>query len=272
VIEPIAGEVGRLERLYEFDLMQGGGHLAAYGVVAAGTASVIAALTDLACPETFAKKYALPDRRPILLFAVGDGNHSLATAKAIWDRIKGSVGMDHPARYALVEIENIHDDGVQFEPIHRIVLGYAHDVVAALHDAFGRDVGITTVGGMADMKAAVDAAAPGRQLVGLIRSEGRFEVVEFLAPPSNIAVGSLQHFLDRLTSGSDAPKVDYLHGDDVLLRLAAQPSNAGFYLAGIAKSELFRTVILEGALPRKTFSMGHAHEKRFYVETRKIRA
>ena len=124
VIEPIGAAKARLEKLYDFDLMLDSGHLTGYAVNdAALENAVIAALRDLAQPETFAAKYGVAADQPVLLFAMGDGNHSLATAKAIWEKIKPAVGMDHPARYALVEIENVHDEGLEFEPIHRVLFG-----------------------------------------------------------------------------------------------------------------------------------------------------
>ena len=127
VIEPLVAGRQRLRKLYDFDLMLGSGHLAGYFADdPALQQQVSAALARLADPAGFAHKYGL-ESKPVLLFAMGDGNHSLATAKAIWERIKGQVGMDHPARYALVEIENIHDTGLEFEPIHRVLFDVQRD-------------------------------------------------------------------------------------------------------------------------------------------------
>jgi hypothetical protein len=106
-------------------------------------------------------------------------------------------------------------------------------------------------------------------LVGFVRPEG-FGVLEFTHPAANLAVGTLQHFLDDFLKQGGAEKIDYVHGSDIVVRLGKQVGNVGFYLAGMQKDELFHTVILDGALPRKTFSMGEAHEKRFYMEARRI--
>ncbi len=128
----------RLPELYDFDLMLGSGHLAGFLVDDKRLESqVVASLQALADPAAFARKYGLPAGQPVLLFAMGDGNHSLATAKAIWEQLKGQgAGMDHPARYALVEIENIHDEGLAFEPIHRVLFDVKRDFVAALQEFY----------------------------------------------------------------------------------------------------------------------------------------
>jgi hypothetical protein len=270
VIEPIGRQVSTLECLYDIELMQGGGRVAGYRVNDALAAGVVPALAELACPDTFADKYGVDMHHPVLLFAVGDGNHSLATAKTMWERIKASAGMDHPARYALVEVQNIHDDGLDFEPIHRVLFGVKRDVLGAMKDSFGTGLRYEAVADMAAMKQAVKSISP-RQAVGIVRPDGRFGVAEFMRPPSKLCVGTLQPFLDRFVSEGGAVRTDYLHGDEVLQRVATQPACAGFYLSDIEKTALFRTVILEGTLPRKTFSMGQAHEKRFYVEARRIR-
>ena len=121
VIEPLSAAKSKLEKLYDFDLMLDSGHLAGYAVNDEFENQVVEALRGLAKPETFAAKYGIGKDQPVLLFAMGDGNHSLATAKAIWEKMKPQVGMDHPSRYALVEIENVHDEGLEFEPIHRVL-------------------------------------------------------------------------------------------------------------------------------------------------------
>jgi hypothetical protein len=270
VIEPIGAATSRLEKLYDFDLMLGSGHLTGYAVNdAALEAGVIAALRGLAQPETFAAKYDLPTDRPVLLFAMGDGNHSLATAKAIWEKIKHTVGPDHPARYALVEIENVHDEGLDFEPIHRVLFGLKRDFLAALKDTFGANVAYTPVASAEEMVKCVDAGQADRQLIGLVSAEG-CGVIEIAHPASNLPVGTIQAFLDPFLKAGGAEKIDYVHGADVTVRLGSQPGNVGLYLPGMRKGDLFKTVILDGALPRKTFSMGEAREKRFYLEARRI--
>ena len=206
----------------------------------------------------------------VLLFAMGDGNHSLATAKAIWEKMKPQVGMDHPSRYALVEIENVHDEGLEFEPIHRVLFGLKKDLFAELKNTFGENFSYTEVASGAEMTQRVDSAGDGKQAIGLVGAGKKFGVIEIAHASSNLAVGTIQSFLDAFLKNGGAEKIDYVHGEDVVERLALQAGNAGFYLAGMHKSELFKTVILDGALPRKTFSMGEAREKRFYMEARKI--
>ena len=270
VIEPLESAKTRLTQLYVFDLMLGSGHLTGYAVDdAALEAGVIAALRGLAQPDTFAAKYDLTSDRPVLLFAMGDGNHSLATAKAIWEKIKATVGLDHPARYALVEIENVHDDGLEFEPIHRVLFGLKRDFLAALKDALGDSVAYAPAASADDMIKRVDAGQADRQLVGLVTVDG-CGVIEIANATSNLPVGTLQAFLDPFLKAGGAEKIDYVHGAAVTVRLGSQPGNVGLYLPGMRKGDLFKTVILDGALPRKTFSMGEAREKRFYLEARKI--
>ncbi|HEY3312976.1 MAG TPA: DUF1015 domain-containing protein [Anaerolineales bacterium] len=269
VIEPLEAAKASLEKLYDFELMLGSGHLRGYQVSARLEVGVINALRTLAQPEVFAGKYGVKDQ-PVLLFAMGDGNHSLATAKAIWEKIKPVVGMDHPARYALVEIENVHDDALEFEPIHRVLFGLKQDILAAARAHFGKDLSYTAVESAEEMVKQVDSARGSRQTIGFIGGGQAFGVLEIDNPSTNLPVGTFQAFLDPFLKAGGAEKIDYVHGADVTAQLGGQPGNAGFYLPGMHKSDLFKTVILDGALPRKTFSMGEAHEKRFYMEGRKI--
>jgi hypothetical protein len=270
VIEPINAAKSRLEKLYDFDLMFNSGHLAGYAVNDEFENQVVEALRGLANPETFAAKYGIGKDQPVLLFAMGDGNHSLATAKAIWEKMKPQVGMAHPSRYALVEIENVHDEGLEFEPIHRVLFGLKKDLFAELEKAFGANFSYKHVSNAEEMVRAVDAAQGENQAIGLVGGGKEFGVVEIANPSSNLPVGTIQAFLDTFLKEGGAEKIDYVHGEDVTVKLGSQPGNAGFYLPGMSKSDLFKTVILDGALPRKTFSMGEAHEKRFYMEARKI--
>ena len=246
------------------------GHLTGYAVNADFVNQVVEALRGLANPETFAAKYGIGADQPVLLFAMGDGNHSLATAKAIWEKVKPQVGMDHPSRYALVEIENVHDEGLEFEPIHRVLFNLKKDLFAELKKTFGENFTYTEVANGEEMIQRVDSAEGEKQAIGLVGGGHKFGVIEIAHAASNLAVGTIQSFLDAFLKDGGADKIDYVHGADVVERLALQPGNAGFYLAGMHKSELFKTVILDGALPRKTFSMGEAREKRFYMEARKI--
>ncbi len=271
VIEPLQAAKPGLEKLYDFDLMLDSGHLSGYAVAPELETDIIAAMRALASPEAFAAKYGV-ENQPVLLFAMGDGNHSLATAKAVWEQMKPTVGMNHPARYALVEIENVHDAGLTFEPIHRLLFGLKKNLIEALKSYFGAELTYVPVAGAAEMVAAVDSATGSQQAIGLVGgvADGSFGVIEIAHPATNLPVGTLQAFLDPFLETGGAEKIDYVHGEEVVVRLGAQAGNAAFYLPGMHKSDLFKTVILDGALPRKTFSMGEAHEKRFYMEARKI--
>jgi hypothetical protein len=270
VIEPLAAARHALPLLYDTELMCGGGQVAGYAVEGAHTHRAVQALRALADPQAFAARYDVPARTPVMLFAMGDGNHSLATAKSIWDSAKATVGMDHPSRYALVEVVNIHDPALDFAPIHRVLFGVTADMRQALVQAFGRRVQCTDMPSAAAVRARVAAALGPRLTVGLIGPGQRFSVVEIADPPSTLAVGTWQPFIDGFIERGGARDVDYVHGDQALERLAQQQDNIGVFFAGMGKSELMRRVVHEGPTPRKTFSMGEAHEKRFYVEARRI--
>jgi hypothetical protein len=271
VIEPLADKKRYLPKLYDFDLMLDSGHLCGYAVNDPDLEEkVIYALRQLADPQIFAEKYGLKSAQPILLFAMGDGNHSLATAKAIWEEMKPKVGLDHPARYALVEVENVHDTGLEFKPIHRILFGIKKDLYQALEAEFGENYTYHAVSSKEEMVQWVNRGDPSGQLIGILGGGRDFGVIRITNPSSNLPVGTIQPFLDGFLKNGGAEKIDYVHGEEVILRLGLQSNNAGIYLAGMAKSDLFKTVILDGALPRKTFSMGEAKEKRFYMEARRI--
>jgi hypothetical protein len=271
VIEPLAAERRILTRLYETDLMLGGGHVAGYAVDAARGEKVTKALLALARPAAFARRYGVEETTAVMLFAVGDGNHSLATAKAFWESVKGTVGMDHPSRYALVEVENIHDPALEFAPIHRLLFGVTADVRAAMAEAFGSRLSCTELPTVGAMRERVHAARGPGHVAGLIGPGQRFSAIEIADPVSTLAVGTLQPFIDRFVERGGATHVDCVHGDHALERLATESHNVGLHLPALGKSDLLRMVVREGPLPRKTFSMGEADEKRFYIEARRIR-
>jgi len=270
VIEPLGAARQTLQKLYETDLMFDGGRVAGYAVDAARSDRAVQALLALARPQAFAARYGVPVETPPMLFAVGDGNHSLATAKSLWDSVKGAVGMNHPSRYALVEVENIHDPALEFAPIHRLLFGVSADVRDALAETFGSRFSCTDVPSAAAMRQRVHATRDARHAAGVIGPGARLSVIEIASPQSTLAVGTLQPFIDRFIEQGGATHIDYVHGDDVLERLASNDGNVGIHLAAVGKSDLLRMVVHEGALPRKTFSMGEANEKRFYIEARRI--
>jgi hypothetical protein len=275
VIEPLAAARDALAVLYDAELMLGGGRVSGRAVDPARGARARDALEALGSASRFEQRYGVAAGTPPMLFAVGDGNHSLATAKAVWDEIKAQAGPDHPARYALVEVENIHDPALHFAPIHRVLFGVTGDFDAALRDAFGGRLRLTAMPDAAALRERVAACcqggAGGTQAVGLVRPGGRFELAELPQAPAPLAVGSWQPVLDRFIEAGGAAQIDYVHGDDVVERLGQQDACVGLHLPTLGKHELLSRVVQDGPLPRKTFSMGEAHEKRYYVEARRIR-
>ena len=244
------------EVLYDFELMLGGGHIKGRLLSDNDKASLADALDALMSPEAMSEKYGNGALAP-LLFAVGDGNHSLATAKATYEEIKSKLGdaaAEHPARYALIEVVNIHDEALKFEPIYRIMTGVdPEDVISALGEYIG------TLHGKAEP-----------QKIEYIYGDRKGTLV-VPAPKQQLTVGTLQIFIDEYIRSHNGSEVDYIHGEVSVRALAQKPNSIGFMFDGMAKSQLFKTVIFDGALPRKTFSMGHAVDKRYYLECRKIK-
>ena len=191
-----------------------------------------------------------------LQYAMGDGNHSLATAKACWEAIKEANPhtdlTNHPARYALVELVNLHSAALQFEAIHRII---------TKTDPGQLMMTLIRVLGLSE--------EPSAQPVTVVRGGEKREMF-IHKPTSNLAVGSLQNALDAYLAANPG-KIDYIHGTETVERLASLPDAIGFLLPDMDKRDLFPSVQKDGALPRKTFSMGHAEDKRYYMEARAIR-
>ena len=253
LIEPVTAKKDSLKKVYECDLMEDGGHIAGWIVEGADVEAFNAVFEEYSA--NVGSKYADLDGVPMIL-ATGDGNHSLATAKTCYEELKAAnPGVDlsnHPARYALVEVENIHDEAQVFEPIHRIIMGLDPEKV------------------LADAKDAIcvedsDAGFEAKVYIG-----EKEETIYLDKGKGELAVGVLQEWLDAYLkeNGGD---IDYIHDDDAIIALAAKPMSIGFLLPAMEKSQLFRGVIADGSLPRKTFSMGHSREKRYYVEARKIK-
>ena len=259
VIEPLSAHTGDMTPLYDFELMEQGGHIRGWQLSQAQMTQVADALCRLADPEAFRARYHTAPDASVLLFAVGDGNHSLATAKECYQRQKKLTPPEQwaslPARYALVELNNLHDESLEFEPIHRVVFGAEPaQVLSALRMAYP------------DAREGEGDGHVIRYLYGNAR--GALTVPD---PAAQLAVGTLQSFLDRWMEGRSGVSLDYIHGAEVVEELTRRPKAIGFLLPPMKKEELFPTVIHDGVLPRKTFSMGEAHDKRFYLEARKIR-
>ncbi len=271
VIEPVAADVAKLPMLYDTELMLGGGHVSGHAVDAARGEAAARALHALAQPQAFAARYSVPPETPPMLFAMGDGNHSLATAKVIWERNKATLGMQHPSRHALVEVVNIHDAALDFASIHRLLFGVTEDLRDALARHFGTALRCSDAPSAAAMRERVLAAPLTAVAVGLIGPGARCSVIEIADVPASLAVGTLQPVIDSFVERGGARELDYVHGDAALERLAMAEGNLGLHFAPLGKSELLKRVILDGPLPRKTFSMGEAHEKRYYIEARRLR-
>ncbi|MBR0208597.1 MAG: DUF1015 domain-containing protein [Oscillospiraceae bacterium] len=231
-------QIRKGEKLYDLELMQGGGHLSGW-------------LVDGEEADRFDERMAayMAEAEDGFCFAVGDGNHSLAAAKACWEEIRRGLDPEaaaaHPARWAMVELENLFDPAQQFEPIHRIVRGVdTGKLLAALGKKYDRGgtpvLWYTKTGG------------------GILRFDR-----------DALPLESLQRALDEYLD-AEGGSIDYIHGEDVALRLGREEGAIAFLLPRIEKDALFRSIASGGALPRKTFSMGHAEEKRYYLECRRI--
>lgn len=255
IIESLKNKVEEKDIVYDFDLMENGGHIKGYKLSDKTIDEVEEGLISLMDKDYFEKKYNVKDKG-ILLFAMGDGNHSLATAKANYENLKKTMTeeeyLNNPARYALVEIVNLHSEALEFEPIHRVIFNTdVNKLVEELYKYYD------------------------------INEEGNGEYFELVTkdidkklyisnPKSNISVGSIQIFLDEYLKENQG-KIDYIHGDETARGMGKEENNVAILFEAMPKEELFRTVILDGALPRKTFSMGHSYDKRFYLESRKIK-
>jgi len=269
VIEPITDHLSRLPKIYDFDLMFSSGHLEGFLIDNLSVEKqVLEAFTKLASKHhNFIDNSSFLDKP--LLFAVGDGNHSLATAKSVWDMKKARLGMNHPLRFALVEIENIHDDSLIFEPIHRILFNVDMDLLKPLKSFFNNTIEIESLDSFSEVIDAVRKSNGPFHVIGIVQ-KGLQAIITIKNPISNLAVGSIQGFLDSYLSSHKSIQIDYIHGTDTFHEICQQSKNTGFFLPPMKKDDLFKTIILDGALPRKTFSMGEAKDKRFYLECRQI--
>ena len=256
VIEPLGGASG-MQTAYDFELMLGGGRIKGSYINASEQERMGLALDALVCEENMSKRYGKEGLAP-LLFAVGDGNHSLASAKAAYEEVKAKLGADeaaaHPSRYALCEVVNIHDEALKFEPIYRVVFGV--DAESFLSE-------------LRRYAASLSGEAEA-QTVEYFYSEAESGSITFEHPCQQLTVGTLQSFIDAYIKEHEDVEVDYIHGEGSVKALSKKSGAIGFMFGGMQKNELFKTVIFDGALPRKTFSMGHAEDKRYYLECRRI--
>ena len=242
VIGPLAKKAADFPVLYDFDLMEGGGHIKGMQVTGSDAHDVMAAITKLG------------DAGEILM-AIGDGNHSLAAAKVYWDELKVSLTdeqrQNHPAGRALVEINNVYDDAIDFEPIHRVL--------------FNVDPGQFIEEFVSAMPKDCEAEY---QIVWASHGEaGRISVGADCIGSMIDAVGK---FLDEYTKKNNA-RIDYIHGDDVVKKLSTPEDCLGLMFPAMEKSDFFKTVQERGVFPKKSFSIGHARDKRYYIECRGIK-
>lgn len=243
VIEPLYADKDNLEKVYDFDLNMDGGHLTGYKVDAKK-------VLDIFDKYEASIQNLYGDDKNEFIFAVGDGNHSLATAQAHWNKIKETLSEeereDHPARYALVEIENLHDDGIVFEPIHRFIFG-ADD---------------------ADFTTYMASKLSGKGSLKMFTSSLEFSIA--VDANSAKAIKDIQDAIDEYIKENKNCSVDYIHGMENLESIASENKGVAIVMPKIQKDELFPFVLKHGTLCRKSFSMGEAEEKRYYVEAKKI--
>ncbi len=252
IIERIGEAKASMTKLYDFDVMMDSGRLEGWLLTDELASYLENELSKLADIDAFNSKYDVDEASP-LTFAVGDGNHSLATAKEYYNLMKQTHGAEGAqcARYALVELVNLHDDSLVFEAIHRVIF----DIDVADFEA-------------ALMTITKETNIPDGQSFVFVNGDIK-KTLRILSPTANLTVGSVQNFIDDYLAGHGG-RVDYIHGEDVVCQLSKEQNACGIILDSMDKSELFKTVILDGALPRKTFSMGDACDKRFYNEARII--
>ncbi len=236
VIEPLKSDVANMKKAYDFELMQKGGHITGWFLNEQQIAQVGQRINALL--EKDGNK---------LMFAVGDGNHSLATAKEC-----SLLSNSEKAKSALVEVVNIHDESIVFEPIYRVLFNAEPQRV------------------IDDMKKALNCDYEGNDAQKFTCVFGDKTVTLSVKPTAKLAVGTLQKWLDEYIKGTEI-KIDYIHGEDVVYTLCKQEGRIGFIFDGMKKEELFDAIKADGSLPRKTFSMGHAYDKRYYIEARKIK-
>ena len=267
IIEPLYEKRDTFSKLYDVELMQNGGHLTGWFIPkSVETENVLNMLDNLADAEIFAQKYNTSLDTPVLPFAVGDGNHSMATAKAYWEKIKHTLSEDeklnHPSRFILAELVNIHDESIIIEPIHRILF----DV--DIENLFESAVKFFE---SKNAKCKIANSIENQNSHAFpFETKDKKGVLIIENSPYALPIASIQTFLDEYIIQNPNTKIDYIHGDNVLSKLASNDNSIGFFMPTLKKDDLFKGVIFDGVLPRKTFSMGDAREKRFYMEAKMI--
>ena len=263
LIEPIGLIKNQLPPLYDGELMLGGGHLRGWAVEdPALIAGIDAALAALADPAAFARRWPAAKGQQPMVLAVGDGNHSLATAKAYWEELKQTLPpeqqADHPARWCLAEVCNVHSPAIEIEPIHRVL--------------FNVDCGAVLLALIAwsDSNMAGICFGDSKQQAFTLAGPHVSNVLSFEDPVAPLTVGTVDEFIEYFMARHSEARVDYVH-DEPAVRALTRQGGVAFLLPPFEKSDLFKGIVMGGVLPRKTFSMGHAEEKRYYIECRRIK-
>lgn len=274
IIEPLMEKKNTYQCIYDTELIQDGGHISGWLIPEGDdTDKIMQQIEALGDEHTFKEKYHLAESYPVLNLAVGDGNHSMATAKAAWENIKKNLSEEerknHPARFCLCEIVNIHDASLEVEPIHRVLFRVDEkdllEQARNYFEAMGSGFVVKDIDSYQKPVATVDNHG------FIICSASGWKAIYVTHPKAGIAVASIQTFLDQYLASHPESKIDYIHGMDVVEKLGMKEENVGIILPDVSKEDLFIGVIKDGVLPRKTFSMGEANEKRYYMECKKIR-
>ena len=252
IIEPLKNKV--TDKIYDFDLMMKGGHIKGYKLNSDLIKQTLLKLEEYADRDYFEDKYDVKDH-PVMLFDMGDGNHSLATAKTCYEKLKKKLSreeyLNHPSRYALVEVVNLHSKALQFESINRVLFDIdTYDFIKELYKFYD-----------------INEYGEGQRFELLTKELD--EILYISNPKSNDIVGTIQTFIDYYLSNHKG-RVDYVHGIDTTVDLGEQDNNLSIILDPMSKDDLFESIILDGSLPRKTFSMGHPYDKRYYLEARSL--
>ncbi len=245
ILSELASKKKTMTKLYDFDLNMNGGHIAGYLVK--NNKALEKQINGLLDKELLLEKYNTEEE---LLFVVGDGNHSLATAKECWELVKKNLSEEekktHPARYALCELQNIHDEAIVFEPIHRFIGGVDETFVDFLRHEI-------------DGEGEIRLVYKGVERTLFVNSD------------PTVAIADIQKAIDKYMTKHPEMYIDYIHGDEYLLEVAQHKDGFALFMPKIEKNTLFSYVTKHGVLPRKSFSMGHAESKRYYLESRIVK-
>jgi hypothetical protein len=275
----IQNNITKFKELYNFKLMINEQNISGYQINDIDSLEVIYnEFSKLCSIDDYNKKYNLTCDEHLLLFATGDGNHSLATAKCHWENIKLNLSEsqknNHPARYSLVEVVNIHDESIEFEPIHRILFNVDTDKLLKDCVQYFNNKDSQTKRFVYNSQYEMNNSYTEMKTeknIHLIKyvSQNECGILKITNPILNLEIAMLQDFIDSYIKNS-LIKVDYIHGEDVINNLSKNPNTIGFLVPPISKNSFFKSIILDGSFPRKTFSMGEASDKRYYLECKKI--